>query len=276
MENDVIIFDKNGVKSVGFTPANINASIKYIKENKIQDVFFEGKKHFENFDFLKTLNLNSIAINYSSIDTSKFPVLDSLKILYLNDFDGTLSLLKFPNLYECNLDWNNKINFIEEYNIVKKIIIWKYNSKSKTLKELSIFNNIEYMQINNTNITSLEHIDLFSKLNHFELNYATKLSSLEYIDLLKHTLKELFLDHVKQVNNFNIISTLKNLRLLVLSDCNKIENVNFVNKMPNLKDFRIVNTDIVDGNLFPLKKIETVRIYPFKKHYSLKQEDFDK
>jgi hypothetical protein len=273
--NNIIFFSDTDHSSVGLTPNNTEVSVEYINKNNINTVFIDGNFEFKNYDFFNDIYVESIALNNNRIDSSKFPILKSIKNVFLNNFEGILDISRFPNLYQLTMDWSNKIKFIAANNTIKRLTVWKYNSKSKTLKELSMFSDIEYMQINHTNIQSLEYIDLFNKMNHFELNYGTNILSIKYIDLLKNSLEELYIDHTKKIDNFDRISLLKNLKLLVLSDCGRIDNVKFVDSMPNLEDFRIVNTDINDGDLSPLLKLKIVRIYPFKKNYSHRSEIFE-
>lgn len=54
-----------------------------------------------------------------------------------------------------------------------------------------------------------------------------------------------------------------------------IQNLDFLSFLPNLIDFRFVNTNVLDGNLKPILEHPTLRSVGFlnKRHYNIKDTE---
>eukprot|EP01133_Synstelium_polycarpum_P010113 gene10113-11789_t len=83
--------------------------------------------------------------------------------------------------------------------------------------------------------------------------------------------------HINQSRKFKFdheLCELKKLKVLRLNSCGPIESLDFLSHLPNLVDFRFVNTNVLDGNLNPILEHPTIRSVGFfnKRHYNLKED----
>lgn len=275
MKDSFLISKTDKQTSVGFTPESIEGAIKYIQDNCINTVFIDGDLKFEGFEFLNQCpTVTTLALNNNGIDTSQFPVLENIKYLFLNNFKGLFLTDRFPQLYECTMDWSNKMKIVTHSNNLKRLIIWSYNPKSKSLKDIVEFENLEYLEITSSNVTDLQMIGCFGCLKELKLSYLTKLTSLSTIETLAKTLEILIIGNAKKLEDYAEIASLHNLKRLSLCSCGNIENIRFIKKLPKLKDFIFAETTITDGDLTPCIGLDYVGFTPNKKHYSHKMEDF--
>lgn len=71
----------------------------------------------------------------------------------------------------------------------------------------------------------------------------------------------------KKIKNYGVVSQIKGLKILRFNDCGSIPNIRFLKEMPNLEDFRFVDTNVLDGDLTPCFGLKSVGFFK-KKHYS--------
>ncbi len=265
------IYEKDGVISIEITPLNIQEAVAYIKLEKIKSIFFENsfKNEFQNFNFLSELDVSELSVINDSVDFEKFPVQNNIKKIFITNFKGKVLLSKFPLLQEATLDWNNKIYF-NNFSL-SKLVLWKFNSKSKSLQELLGLENLRELQINQTSITSCLGVEKLEKLESIEIFYATKLKSISDISNLKK-LNFLLIDTAKKIEDHTSIKSCGSIETLAFNSCGCIESLDFIKHMTYLKEFRFVDTTIVDGNLSPCLKLLKVS-FNDKRHYSHKLKE---
>jgi len=85
-----------------------------------------------------------------------------------------------------------------------------------------------------------------------ELQYCTKLESDVGLSAIKDSIEWLSINISKKFEFSTELIALKNLKVLCLNECGPIKNLNFLSQLPNLVDFRFVDTKILDGDLTPI------------------------
>lgn len=95
---------------------------------------------------------------------------------------------------------------------------------------------------------------------------------------LKDTLEFLHINNSKKYSPTNELYQLKNLKVLRLTTCGPLENLNFLHEFPNLIEFGFVQTNVLNGDLSPLLEHPTLRRAAFldRRHYRHKFEQIDK
>lgn len=252
--------------------------IEYIRKNKIKAIYISNLYFFDcnicflkEFEFIEKINITSTSVT----DFSGLNSLHKLKVLLLDDPKGKVNLEHNILLEELSVDMKNKN--ILGFNKLKKLKILSmcnYNPKSKDLSDISTLDSIEELDIVKSTINSFKGCGELTNLKKLSFSYLNKL---EYIDDLvanKQTLKVLEFDSCKKIKNYDYVVCLSNLEKLSYNECGEMESIEFINKMPNLKSFIFIKTNVINGDLSPCKRLEYVA-FDNKRHYSHKMSDFN-
>lgn len=247
--------------------------IEYAIEKKITRIAIDSHSGYtlKNVDFLKKTNFfTGITIPDESIEISGIYNSIGLKYLSLANGKQGVDLTKFPLLEECSIDWNNKIIGLD-YNVsIKRLSIWKFKPKLKDFTVLKGCKDVEYFHFTESNIESFKGIEVFKSLIQLEGYYLPKLISLDFLNLISSQLKVLILDNCKNLKKHEtILTNMEHLEKLILGDCGELESINFINSLDRLRFFSFVNTNVLDGNLTPILRLEYAG-FSNKKHFSHK------
>lgn len=144
-----------------------------------------------------------------------------------------------------------------------------------SFEKMPEMNRILFMEINCSNIYDFEGIEKLKNLKRLELHYCRKLETDKGISKLSETIEWLHIDMSKKFQMTNELLQLKKLKVLCLNSCGPLENLGFLSAFPNLIDFRIVDTNVLDGDLSPILAHPKIKNAAFlnKRHYNLKDTD---
>ena len=187
-------------------------------------------------------------------------------------FDKIENNLLFSKDYKKNqLLSNNDNPFNSEY-----FIFWYM--KEKNLNDLIYYKNIKYLELNSSSLKNFETFQNIQTIKRLDLHYCTKLLTDFGISKLKNSLQILHVNQSKKFTFKTELIELKNLKVLSLNNCGEIENLDFLENLPDLIDFRFVNTNIKSGDLNPIIKHKKIKSVGFlnKRHYSHKTEEIEK
>lgn len=266
---------------LGIELDRLESCIEYANEKGIKKAFIEYSNQgndIKNVDFFKDQDFfTGLTITATNLDITGIHHLKMLK--YLNVFENKqkIDFSAFPLLEEASIDWNDKINNLDKCRKLKKLTLWKYKPKSKSFNELRGINSLVSLKITQSNIESFNGIETLMNLNSLEGYYLQKLSSLNGVESLKNNLKVLILENCKKLVNYEqILQQMSVLEKLILSNCGEMQHLDFVKKMPNLKFFSFVDTNVKDGNLNPLVERELEYVgFDDKRYYSHKMKQIN-
>lgn len=148
-----------------------------------------------------------------------------------------------------------------------------YRAKSHDLTELPEQPGLRELSIVQSAITSLHGLARFRSVEKLELAYLAKLELLSELERLP-ALTMLDCSKCRKLRNHASVQDLENLRILRFNDCGEIPTLAFLNRMEKLEEFRFVDTNVLDGELGPLLRLERVGFLR-KKHYSHTPEQID-
>ena len=178
---------------------------------------------------------------------------------------------------QYHLNW--KEDKVDQAQLLKAIysVIWHMKVEDKIFKDLPVFSNLKLLELNWSNCKDLIWINKFPNLRRLELHYCVKLASLEGIQLLADSLQFLHLNQSKKISNIDCLLGLKKLRVLCLNSIGSIDNLKFLEELPELIDFRFVDTNILDGDLTPIIEHPNIKSVGFlnKRHYNYKSEQLN-
>lgn len=255
--------------------------LKLLLEKDVQELELNDGKgwHGENIDFLKFLpNLKSIIIiDFSIKSIEPIHFLSELLKLEISTYSkNPINFKAFPNLIECGFEWIKGSDSLFEMSSIKKLFINNYDKKSSEV--FSKLLNLEELTILNSPVENLLGLSSLRKLRLLRLGNLKKVVSLQGLQNL-HELEELEIQKCKGIYTIFEVFQLNKLKRLLLIDLGDIASVKGIENLRELKDFLFYeSTNIVDGNLLPVTKLNSLKKISFqnRKHYSHKREDFGK
>lgn len=266
---------ENNKEEILIDDTYLQECINYINDNSVKrvDVSYPRYKGVD-LEFLKHCPvIEEIALESSFLqDISGVAYLKNLKVLNLSEetiIDGKngIDLGSIASLETLYLTWSHKVKGINKLLNLKELAIWKYKPKNKNLEEFSKLRNLEKIILIQSNIVNLNGICNLEKLSEVELNNLRKLNSLSDINMLNECLTALEIESCKNVQDLMLIGSLESLQNLTLVNCGEISSIDFITKLPNLKSFVFLGTNVLNGDISPCIDINYV-MFDHKKHYS--------
>jgi hypothetical protein len=157
------------------------------------------------------------------------------------------------------------------------ITLHKFKTKAQGFREVSGVSSAEYLEVNFSNITSFLAISKLGKIKRLELCWCLKLESDAGLSGIKDHIEWLHIDTSRRFQPKKDLFELHNLRVLALNACGPLDNLRFLKLMPNLLDFRFVDTNVLDGDLKPLLEHPSLVNAGFldKRHYNIKSSEIE-
>ena len=250
---------------------NFKEGVEYAAQKKLQQIHLIGgraKNVIVDFKELNKLSetLQDISfiqdignvINFESIYNLK-----EMRKIYIHDKQKfTFDVSRFTKLQHLGGDyWNGLINLDKAYSLTS-LVICKYPFPN--LVQFSALRNLEILHIYGSKIQNLDGVE---KLSIRELSLArnNKLDDIHKINEVS-SLENLEIECCKKLLDFSFLKGNSNIEDLFID---KLDSIDFVESMPNLKKINFWNCK--DGNMTPLLKsqsLEDVNFYPNKRHYT--------
>jgi hypothetical protein len=145
------------------------------------------------------------------------------------------------------------------------------------LSSLASNRRLERLDIVRSTITSLNGIETLEDLRVLDIAYMPKLESLDALMKCKELgLRSLSIERAKNIKSYKPIASPTRLKDLRLSRCAAMQSVKWTKGMNWLEHFAFVETNVIDGDLDPLLKLERLRYIGTedKRHYNHKMHDF--
>ena len=154
------------------------------------------------------------------------------------------------------------------------ISLWGFQPKTQSLEDLVGIDSARYVELTHSNVRTLEGISRLGPLKRLELHYCVKLENDTGIMDLEKSLEWLHINMSKK-SRFSDLQRLANLKVLCLNSCGPLESLRFLRDLPNLLDFRFVDTNVVDGDLTPLLEHPSLVSVGFlnKRHYNRREKE---
>lgn len=188
-----------------------------------------------------------------------------------------INFKEIPKDLYINFDWKEIDYKTLDFSKCKYLIIWHHQNKDKNFNNLPEISDLEYLEINWSSSISLKGLSKFKNIKRLELHYCTKIETLDGIEDLNKGIEYVHIDQSKKLIGHKRILELKNLTTLCFNACGSVPDVEFLLKLLDLKDFRFVDTNILNGDLTPIINHPKITNAGFlnKRHYSHKDLEID-
>ena len=265
-------------------------------------LLFSEKSLSEHIEHIRKNNIKKAIVIAENIEfLSQCPSLEFLRVIpsiYANEFDFS-PLYSMPNLKWLNCETAYGENE-EKFSCIdySKINELKYLSASgkkghlntnclsflktlhlyemccKSLKGIFNGSNLEHLRLCKTSINSLDGISCATQLKTLSLEYNKNLEDISEISSLHRSLIYLHIEGCGKIKDFSSLENMENIECLELMGSNTLPNLDFLNRMPNLKVLKLTMT-VANGKIGICKKIPWVLIKN-KNHYDYKDKDLSK
>ena len=277
-DNQFAVIDWGGRKTLWVDSDKIDECITYYRNNRLDGLGINPMHGYRlhEVNFLQdNPDVTGLVIVPSTveIDISAITSLKQLRYLSISDNRQPLDLDEFPHLEEYRGDWHKELHFSSACSTLRSLHLWKYKPKTKDLMELPEFPSLTELGLTQASIVSLTGLLRWSTIRRLELSYIRNLISLAPAQELS-ALKVLHCERCPKLRDYEILSAAGALSDLRLNNCGSIATLDFLRRMPELKEFRFVNTNVEDGDLTPLLQLERVG-FTNKRHFSHKSEEIE-
>lgn len=202
------------------------------------------------------------------VDLSPLQALKDLRFLSYEECKQPIDLSVFPRFEELRAEWHAGLQLPEHSRALRILALRKYKPSTRGLTELPVFPELEELVMVQSALTSIDGVERYRTLKRLELSYLTRLERIGAIaGLADSGLEELDCLKCKRIKDHSAVRVLRSLRTLRFNSCGEIPDIRFLEGMPNLQDFRFVDTNVVDGDLRPCLRLKGVG-FTRKKHFS--------
>ena len=291
LENECYLLMSVRGHSTGFYPSlpasdkSVQDYVDYINDNRIERV----AALIDDFSFLKDcqsirrLDIYPSFEAHPNVSMEGVYQLKNLQLLQVHTVYGLND--RHYTHFDCamlksaaTLEWfsancRKGITNFQALNALKSLIVSNY--KHHDLTSLIGSNSLDTLSILNSNISSLKGLDISDKVAVIRIEDCHKLDDISTLSYCADTLKGLLISDCNRIKDYSPLSSLHHLVRLTLWGSGSIDNLSFVKDMPLLKTITL-GVNVQDGDLSPLDSIESVSIYPFRRHYNRKQSDYTK
>jgi len=227
----------------------------------------------DNVDFVEEHpGLTHVEIMSRMRDLRALHSLENLKYLLISDNPNPLDLSRFGGLECLYAEWNPRFRNIAHCTNLKTLGLRRYKSERGNLAELSNLACLEKVTISQSPIVSLRGLGELGRLTRLELNHLSKLVLIDAINGNAGSLQSLMFSACRKIRNHAFVKALRRLRVLAFNDCGEMPSIAFIRDMPELEDFRFVDTNVLDGDMLPCAGLKSTGFFK-KRHYSHSPEE---
>ncbi|MDO4729372.1 MAG: hypothetical protein Q4B43_10280 [Bacteroidota bacterium] len=233
-------------------------------DNRCDDI-----KNITQYTDLRGLSIEGI---FDSLDgLSEFKKLEFLNMNVKCKKEIPFGSLK--NLWCIYLNYNKKTDFsVFDCQNLEYIFIDNYKeSDACPFEKFSKAKRIGLMQ---THILSFP-LEKMPHLEHFGMGYNAKIQDISWLN--HHSLQSLSIANCKHIKNWNTISTLKQLEILIIENCKEIPSLDFLLELNQLKEIRLIgDIKITDNKIAKILELPNLKkfVIPIRKEYDLTFQEY--
>jgi len=216
-------FDDLGITpSLGVETDKIDVCIAEVKKSGVKGLFgcpvFGFKQ--DNLDFLKeTPDVEQLwfwEINLKNIDG--IYSLKNLRYFGIQDKRAPIDFSMFSELEHMVWNYTKKDKGLTELLKVKNFDLWRYNPKTKSYDGLCLPPNIEKLDVNWANPSTLEGLQCLPRLREIQFHYCRNLTTLKGLEVIAPNLEKLVVTRCKNMTDIDVLNELKNIKYAYINN----------------------------------------------------------
>ena len=252
----------------------IKESVDYVLERDIDGIWISSAAGYKLDNIRPVLDVDGISkiraivfVDGDEFDITGIDKMENLRLLSTGDNTQPLDISAFPFLEELRQAWHPKLKLSEENKNLRIVSLRKYKPKSRDLEDFSPFRKLEELSIIQSPMNSLQGIGGLGKLKKLELYYLRNLEYLDEIEKLSNTLEIFWCENIPKLKNHDYVREMEKLQKLAFLKCGEMPSIKFIEDMPNLRFFSFGGTNVKDGDMSSLVRLDFAG-FDSKKHYS--------
>lgn len=185
-----------------------------------------------------------------------------------NQHLSTIDFSRINGLIDLFVSVNQGTINYSNIDTLKSLRIVGYKGKQRNLSGMFCSKELDTLSIMQSNIISLDGIEVSDKMQCLYLCHNKSLRDIEALKKVKHTLRALRIENCPQIQDFSVLSELEHLELLELTGSNAIDDIKFIEEIKSLKTF-VFSVNVRDGDLSPCLKLSYAHCSKPHKHYNI-------
>lgn len=257
---------------------HLESNLAFIKKHVIENLMLipnEQGYRLKDIDFLKEVPFVKKIQMGACKKIDDYTGLDHLTNLIHLAFSAEknikVDLSNHTGLQELYFKFTPDITGFENLKNIETLSVDSGNEDFFKIELFSNFKNLKRLFIMLSKLKDLKFLKENTSIEYLEFNYMKSAFDLQGIQYQKNSLKKLKLISSKKINNINLISELKNLEWLILSNSVTLESTDVVEGLKKLEALTLYGSSyFIDGDLRALKSLkEKIKYYNVekKKHY---------
>ncbi len=240
---------------------NIDAHLEFLRENAVDGVGINAVRGYTASDvsFLERIPEVGGVVTVPGgrpLDASAILGLRKLRFLSLGETDFALDLDVFPGLEEYRGDCGPKFHISERSRSIRSLRLRHFRPKSRDLSDFPALPCVRELGLIQSSINSLRGLAQLRALERLELAYCRSLTTLAAPAWPR--LQMLECSNCRALESYDALANVKTLRSLRLNSCGTIPSLQFISSLPELTELRFVDTDVRDGDMRPLFRLQEI------------------
>jgi hypothetical protein len=239
---------------------DVQAIARAIEEGSIDGVVLD-KRHTPSGLPVELFGLPSfdalVLAEPEGLELSRLTSLARLKLLSLGEGKRTgIDLTQFALLEDLTIAPQADDVLPAATAPLRRLVLRQYKPASKSLTEVPAYGSLVDLEVVQCRLTSLDGVQRFVHLQSLGLFHCKDLVTLDA--LAGTSVTSLHIDTCKKIVDVESLSKLPVLGKLVLSNMPPLRSLRFIEKFQALEEFRFVKTDVEDGDMRPLLRLNEV------------------
>lgn len=156
---------------------------------------------------------------------------------------------------------------------LKSLLLSGYNASD--LHDVVGSDTLDTISILMGKMESLNGIEQTNALKVLQIQDCYGLSDISALSNAGASLQGLVLENCRKIRDYSVLGELRELRRLSLIGTGSVSSLSFIEKLPKLETL-LLTMNVDDGDLSVCDRIHTVRIWPNRRHFNRKAENFPK
>lgn len=248
----------------GPSPANSISDIGFLADLPMLEGFASLTHRIKDFRPLKLLSrLRALNLGHALPDGPRAP-----------------DLRWFPQLERLNLGARYpQFQQVFDCQMLRRLGLTQYPEKGGSSASLAKLIHLEYLSLNASGLNELDALSSLTELQEVDFSLMKNLQSIDGLRASAPNLQVVRFESCPQIHSIAALDMAHQLRTLSLIDCGRINSINFLAQMTELRELYMGgNTDIVDGRLQFLLKMPQLAVVRavHRAHYDIDKVRFQK
>ena len=251
---------------------SLDDDIAFINQHHVCNIQINPNFGYDIQTIEPLFKINKIEKLYLHISNTNLDNLNKLKehqVLSINSVNHNINLSGLINLTELSLQYQKNIRGLDSLIKLQLLNIIKSDVSFFNITHFKHWPNLKFFQALSAKLPNdLSFLNESKELKHIEIHNCRTTFNIESLVSVRDTLEELAIGNCKKVEGLDVLKNLSNLKRLSFSNSSPLANADFVENLKKLEILVVVGASyFTDGNTSHLKNKIKYLSLDNKKHY---------